>query len=102
MQIATEILNTLVTNIFYTQVSSRDSTIRVAGRPRHQHRPGARARGDPEALVEPRDRLLGGRISTAARRAGGAAARSPAVETGQRVAEALYLLATSPEFAVQR
>jgi hypothetical protein len=60
--------------------------------------------GNPDALVQRMaDRLLGGAISpTLATQARAAILRNPATKPAARVTEALYLVATSPEFAVQR
>lgn len=50
-----------------------------------------------------RDKLLGGRISaTLETEARAGVDRIPAAFPGYRVSEALYLIATSPEFVVQR
>jgi uncharacterized protein (DUF1800 family) len=106
MQIATESLNTQVTNYLYTQVFSRNST--VSGL-RTDYividiAPEAAIASDPDALVALlAEKLLGSRISTqlaAEARAG--ALRWPSTKPGSRVAEAMYLIVTSPEFAVQR
>jgi uncharacterized protein (DUF1800 family) len=106
LQIATEYLNTTVTNYFYTQIFLRNSSktglgsaiivIDIAD--------DAALAGNPAALVQHiADKLLGGRISpTLADEARDAVLRVAANKPSTRVAEALYLVATSPEFAVQR
>ena len=59
---------------------------------------------DSEALVNRiAEKLLGGQISpTLKAEAKAAVERTAATNTGQRVAEAMYLVATSPEYVVQR
>jgi uncharacterized protein (DUF1800 family) len=106
MQIATEYLNTLVTNTFYTQVISRNSTktgigadivvIDIAEE--------VGLASDPDALVARlADKLLGGRISASLEaEARAAILRYPVSKPAQRVADAMYLIVTSPQFAVQR
>ena len=60
--------------------------------------------GDSEALVNRiADKLLGGTISPALKaEAKAAVERVPAPSAGQRVSEAMYLIATSPEYVVSR
>ena len=60
--------------------------------------------GDSEALVTKiADKMLGGQISaTLKAEAKAAAERVPVTNAGQRISEALYLVATSPEYVVQR
>ena len=106
MQIATENLNTQITNYFYTQIFSRNSTqtglrndvivINIG--------PEAAIASDPDALVALlAEKLLGSRISPQlAAEARAAVLRWPSTKRGQRVAEAMYLIVTSPQFAVQR
>ena len=106
MQIATEYLNTTVTNYFYTQIFLRNSSkiglgtsiivIDIAE--------DIALAGDPDALVQIiTDKLMGGDISpTLAAEARDAVLRTPSSKPATRVAEALYLIATSPEFAVQQ
>jgi uncharacterized protein (DUF1800 family) len=105
-QIANEHFNTSVTNYFYTQVFLRNSTqtgvgsaivvIDIADE--------MAVAGDPDALVALiAEKLLGGNISpTLAAEARDAVLRVPASKRATRAAEALYLVATSPEFAVQQ
>jgi uncharacterized protein (DUF1800 family) len=110
LQIATEYIDTLVTNYFYQQAFCRtqapiagcgannadtitiDTTAEIA------------LAADPEALVSRiAERLLAGRISdTLKTEAKAQVARIAATTPNQRVAEALYLITTSPEFAQQR
>lgn len=105
LQIATEFRNTLVTNYFYTQAFRR-----------HSARDGLRAdevyiaiedelalAANPDALIERiAEKLLGGEISETLH-----AAAKEMVETREaddaagRVAEALFLIVSSPEFARQ-
>ena len=105
LQIATEFRNTQVTNYFYTQVFRR-----------HSARNGLRAdevyivigdemalAANPDALIERvAEKLLGGEISETLH-----AAAKEMVETRDaddaagRVAEALFLIVSSPEFARQ-
>jgi hypothetical protein len=106
LQIANEHLNTSVTNYFYTQIFLRNSTktglgttiivIDIADE--------VAAANDADALVALiADKLLGGAISpTLAGEARDAVLRVAATKRAVRATEALYLIATSPEFAVQR
>jgi hypothetical protein len=67
-------------------------------------RQGAGLADDPVALVDRvADKLLGGEISDALREeAVGMLLRLPASKPTLRAAEAIYLVATSPEYAYQR
>ena len=106
MQLANENLNTSVTNYFYTQIFLRNSNttglgsaiviIDIADE--------MAAAGNPDALIALiADKLLGGRISPMlAAEARDAVLRVAASKPAARATEALYLIATSPEFAVQR
>jgi uncharacterized protein (DUF1800 family) len=106
MQIATEYLNTTTTNFFYQQVFFRNSSstglaenavaIDIASE--------VGIAGDSEALVNRiAEKLLASQVSaTLKAEAKAAADRIPATNPAQRVAEALYLVVTSPEYAVQR
>lgn len=113
MQIATEYQNTQLTNLLLVQTFCY-STSPVPGCPAVP--PAAQPdlividvsaetalAGDPPALVARiADKLLGGRISDPLRtEARAAIERVPANLAGLRVAEALYLIATSPEYATQ-
>jgi uncharacterized protein (DUF1800 family) len=106
LQIATEYLNTTTGNAFYNYVFAWNSTAT---------NPGANSvlldyttelplAGDSEALVNRiAEKLLGGQISaTLKAEAKAAVERTAATNPGQRVSEALYLVATSPEYVVQR
>jgi uncharacterized protein (DUF1800 family) len=106
MQIATEYLNTQVTNFFYTQVVSRNSTMTGFGKDivLINIAEEVALAADVDVLVARlSDKLLGGRISTSlAAEARAAALRFPATKPGLRVADAMYLIVTSPQFAAQR
>jgi uncharacterized protein (DUF1800 family) len=106
MQIANENLNTLVTNYLYTQIFTRNSTktgLKSDAIVIYVTEEVALA-SDPDALVSLlAEKLLGSRISPdLAGEARAAALRSPTTKPGQRVADAMYLIVTSPRFAVQR
>jgi uncharacterized protein (DUF1800 family) len=106
MQIATEYLNTTVSNTFYNLVFFWNSS--ATGLPANAividttQEVGLAA--DSSALVSRvSDKLLGGQISpTLAAQARAAVDRVAATNAAQRVAEAMYLVVTSPEYAVQR
>lgn len=106
LQIATEYLNTTVTNAFYGAIFGWNST--VAGLPSNavviDIGEETALAGSAGALVDRlAEKLLGGVISPVLRtEAVAAAGRVPAANAGQRVAEAMYLIATSPEYVVQR
>jgi uncharacterized protein (DUF1800 family) len=110
LQLATEYLNTQVTNYLYAQAFCYVPTP-VAGCP--ALRPDTivldtaadvAVAGDSEALVTRiADRLLAGQISTTLKTEAKAMVdRLPVTSGPQRVAEALYLISTSPDFALQR
>jgi uncharacterized protein (DUF1800 family) len=106
MQIATEYLNTQVTNFLYTQITQRNSTktglgsdivvINIAEE--------VALAVDPDALVARlSDKLLGGRISPSlATEARAAITKLSVSKPGQRVSDAMFLIASSPQFAAQR
>ena len=106
MQIATEYLNTTVTNVFYGVIYGWNTT--VPGLPDTaivmdfgDEVPLAADSG--RLVAHLRDKLLGGRISaTLETEARASVDRIPAQYPGYRVSEALYLIASSPEFVVQR
>jgi Protein of unknown function (DUF1800) len=105
LQIATEYLNTSVTNYFYNQAFGRTSI--VPGQPETAVVLDVSAElaliGDSAALVDRIARkLLGGQISATLRSQARTLVESRAASDPQRVAEALYLIVTSPEFALQR
>jgi hypothetical protein len=106
LQIATEYLNTTVTNTFYNLAFFRNSSsanVPPEGVVIDIAQEVALA-GDPEALVNRVvEKLLGGQVSATLRaEAVAAATRVAATNPGQRVAEVIYLVVTSPEYAVQR
>jgi uncharacterized protein (DUF1800 family) len=114
MQLATEYLNSLITNYFFI-LSYCYNTAPVQGcppvPPEFQQDlviidTGAERAlaADPQALVSRiADRLAGGSISATLRAQAVAMVQAvPATEASLRVAEALYLISTSPEFALQR
>jgi uncharacterized protein (DUF1800 family) len=106
LQIATEYLNTTVTNTFYNLIFFWNST--VPGLPANavvmDFSQATALAADSEALVNRiAEKLLGGTISpTLKAEAKAAVERVPAASAGQRVSEAIYLIATSPEYVVQR
>ena len=106
MQIATEYLNTFVTNIFFNLASFWNST--VPGLPPDaivmDYSQEVAVAADSEALVNKLiDKLFGAPVSaTLKAEAKAAIERVPVTSAGFRVSEGLYLLVTSPEFAVQR
>jgi hypothetical protein len=106
LQIATEYLNTTVTNTFYNVIFFWNST--VPGLPANaivmDFSQEVALAGDSEALVNRiAEKLLGGTISpTLKAEAKAAVDRVPATSAGQRVSEAMYLIATSPEYVVSR
>jgi uncharacterized protein (DUF1800 family) len=106
LQIATEYQNTLIANYLFTQMFNRNSRSNVGNRDSvvidiESDVPYA---GSPAALVaNVTNKLLGGRISNDLRsQTEGQVARVGTANAPNRVAEALWLVATSPEFAVQR
>jgi uncharacterized protein (DUF1800 family) len=106
LQIATEYLNTTTTNTFYNVIFYWNST--VPGLPAEavvmDFAPEVALAGDAEGLVNRiAAKLLGGPISaTLQTEAKAAVERVPGTSAGQRVSEAMYLIATSPEYAVSR
>ena len=106
LQIASEYQNTLVTNYFYSQIFSRNSRSGVTNPDLVviDIEPEIALAGNPPDLVARiADRLLAGQISTTLRAEAEAnVGRVAATLPAQRVAEALWLIASSPEFAVQR
>lgn len=105
MQIATEFLNTTVTNAFFSVIFYWNTT--VAGLPANaivmDFTQEAGIAADAEALVNGiSDKLFGAPVSDVLKaEAKAAVERVPATSAGQRVSEAMYLLATSPEYVVQ-
>ncbi|MEZ5514919.1 MAG: DUF1800 family protein [Steroidobacteraceae bacterium] len=116
LQIATEYQNTVVTNYFYSQVFFRNNVSSTSTNPDTiliNIDAEVDLANDPAALVTRiADKLLGGQISTVLRTEAQALANrinlngtTPAAlrtQRGQRVAEALWLIASSPEYALQR
>lgn len=106
LQLATEYLNTTTTNTFFNVIFFWNTT--VPGLPANaivmDFAPEVALAGDPAALVDRiADRLLGGQISPLLEaEARAAVERVPSASVGQRVSEAMYLIATSPEYVVQR
>ena len=106
LEIATEYQNTLMTNLFafYTFVLNqqnpdlRDDQIAI------DLADEIALAGDPEALIDLVDgKLLGGAMSTTLRgEIESMLARIPESEALARAAEAVYLTATSPEYAYQK
>ena len=105
LQIATEYQNTLITNFFYQQAFSRNS-----------RNPGLRGNdvfidieeevalaGDVDALIDRvAEKLLAGQISPTLRtEIRGMLERRPESNAAGRVAETIYFIASSPEFARQ-
>jgi len=114
MQLATEYLNSLITNYFFV-LSYCYNTAPVQGCPPVPPElqrdlviidtaPERALAADPQALVSRiADRLAGGSISATLRAQAIAMVEAvPATEVSLRVAEALYLMSSSPEFALQR
>jgi uncharacterized protein (DUF1800 family) len=106
LQIATEYQNTVVTNYIYTQVFVRNSRSGVTNPDSVviDIEADIAVAGNPAVLVtQIANRLLAGQISPTLRaQAEGNVGRVAATNPAQRVSEALWLIASSPEFAVQR
>jgi hypothetical protein len=106
LQIATEYQNTLVTNYLYTQIFFRNSRSNVTNENVVviDIEEEVALAHDPAALVERiAEKLLASRISDTLRaQAEQQVARLPVEQGPQRVADALWLISTSPEFAVLR
>jgi uncharacterized protein (DUF1800 family) len=106
LQIATEYLNTTTGNAFYNYVFAWNSTATnpAANSVLLDYSAELPLAGDSEALVNRiAEKLLGGQISAPLKaEAKAAVERTAATNPGQRVSEALYLVATSPEYVVQR
>jgi uncharacterized protein (DUF1800 family) len=106
LQIATEYQNTLIANYFYVQLFNR-STPNVTAGPDTiivSLEPEVSLAGDPAALVAAvAGKLLAGQISDTLRAQTEQQVRAiAATNAKQRAAEAVWLISTSPEFAVQR
>lgn len=106
LQIATEYQNTLIANYLFTQSFARNSRSNVTNPDTVVINIEAEAAlaPTPAALVAGvANRLLTGRISDELRsQTERQVSRVSATNPGQRVAEAVWLVATSPEYAVQR
>jgi uncharacterized protein (DUF1800 family) len=106
MQLATEYQNTLTANFFYVQAFRRNSESNVTDPDDVviDISEDLRFAPTPEALVGAvANRLLGGEISDALRdQVEQQVARVSPWNGERRVAEAIWLIATSPEYAVQR
>lgn len=105
LQIATEYQNTLVTNYIFSQVFNRHSRSVISDPDAIviNIEPEFAVASDPIALVQTiANRLLGGQISPTLReQAVLNVTRVATTSPAQRVSEALWLIASSPEFAVQ-
>jgi hypothetical protein len=105
LEIATDYLNTSVTNTLANLVSWNtgeksfgpyEVRLDVSAELKLAGRPGS-------LVTKIANRLLGGQISRGLRDETEAAVRRiPATQPSRRVTEALYLIVTSPEYAVQR
>ena len=105
MQIATEDLNALITNYLSSQVFARNSTRKnPADAIVINLSEEVALASNPDAIVASLStKLLGGRISPMlASEARAAVLRWPVTSRGNRVAEPMFLIVTSPESAVQR
>ena len=106
LQIATEYQNTLVTNYFYSQIFFRNSRVNVTNENVVviDIEEEVALADDPAALVERiAEKLLASQISDTLRaQAEQQVARVPSSNAPERVAEALWLISTSPEFAILR
>jgi uncharacterized protein (DUF1800 family) len=110
LQIATEYQNTFVTNwmfyqaFFFNWMIDRNAADYNEDSILIKFAEEAGLADDPVALVDRvADKLLGGEISDALREeAVGMLLRLPASKPTLRAAEAIYLVATSPEYAYQR
>jgi uncharacterized protein (DUF1800 family) len=107
LQLSTEYLNTLVTNLFWVQAISRTTAQTGLGADVVYIDTTAETAlaADSEALVNRvADKLLAGQISVDLKAQTKAQVeRSPATTAAAtRVADAIYLIVSSPEFALQR
>jgi len=106
LEIATEFQNTMVTNALADQAFMRNSQVRGLGPDDvvididHEV---ALATDPPELVEDVDEKLLGGTMSTTLRsQLQSLVAAIPDTDTVSRAAEAVYFVAASPEFAVQR
>ena len=106
LQIATEYQNTLIANIFYQQAFGRNSYSGGAGPDTIVIDVSAETplAANPVAVVSAvGNKLLASQMSAPLRQQAEAlVARAGTFNPAQRVAEAIWLVATSPEFATQR
>ncbi len=107
LQLSTEYLNTLVTNFFWIQAINRTTAQTTLGADViYIDTTGETAvAADSEALVNKvADKLLAGQISTELKAQTKAQIERSSSSTaiGTRVADAIYMIAASPEFALQR
>ena len=107
LQLATEYLNTLVTNYIWVQAVSRTTAQTTLGTDVIFIDTNAETAlaADSEALVNKvADKLLAGQISVDLKTQTKAQVERSSATTAAatRVADAIYLIASSPEFAVQR
>jgi uncharacterized protein (DUF1800 family) len=106
LEIATEYLNTFVTNFMFLQAFARNQTVQDL-RPDDVYIDFSEemaVAGDVDALVDMvAGKLLGGQISDTLRNEiAGMLALVPENETALRAAETIYFVTTSPEYAYQR
>jgi uncharacterized protein (DUF1800 family) len=108
LQLATEYLNTTLTNFIWTQANSRTTAQTTLGTDVVfiDTREETALAGDSEALVNRvAEKLLGGAdqmSATLKAQTKQQVERSAATAANTRVADAIYLIASSPEFSVQR
>lgn len=106
LQIATEYQNTVVTNYFYSQIFNRNSRSNVTNADTvviNIETEVPLAATPPALVTQIAEKLLAGRISSTLRTEAEAQVSSVAATNApQRVSEALWLIASSPEFAMQR
>ncbi len=106
LEIATEYLNTQLTNFFFFQVFARNQTSTELQEDDVfiNFEEEMALAGDADALIDRvAGKLLGGQISDTLRQEiVGMLARIPETDTAIRAAETIYFVVTSPEFAYQR
>ncbi|MDW8258966.1 MAG: DUF1800 family protein, partial [Gammaproteobacteria bacterium] len=106
LQLATEFLNTQAANYFWVQAANRTTAQTGLGADVVAIDTSAEMAlaNDPEALVNKvADKLLGGQISAELKATTKLQVeRTAATNPAGRVADAIYLIASSPEYALQR
>jgi uncharacterized protein (DUF1800 family) len=106
MQLASEYLNTVATNFFWTQANSRtvtqSATLNVDDMFIDTSEEIALAANADALVRRVADRLLGGAALSPALLAEAKAQVSLSTAVNTRVADAIYMLAVSPEFMVQQ